>query len=287
MDAGRERARRLVRRVARRAGLQTVRADFNSPLVDPLTLSPETWERPAPMPGLNLDLDRQLEEIERRLARFFPELRDEGAFKLANPMYGALDAHVLYALVRQRQPMRVLELGSGYSTLVIQQALAANGEGARHEIVDPYPSPLLTGIADRVAVRPESAATVERTPFEALGPNDMLFVDTTHTVRPGGEVVRIVLELLATLRPGVIVHFHDFFRPFEYPRALYEQFDVHWQEHYLLQGFLAYNPGFAVLLANHALWRLRRRQILRLLPGLAEEIEPSALWLERRASEVF
>jgi hypothetical protein len=77
------------------------------------------------------------------------------------------------------------------------------------------------------------------------------------------------------------VHFHDFFRPFEYPRVLYERFDVHWQEQYLLQAFLAYNPHFEVVCSNHALWRLRREQVKRAFPGLRDGMEPSALWLRR------
>ncbi len=94
-------------------------------------------------------------------------------------------------------------------------------------------------------------------------------------------MVRLVLEVLPALEPGVIVHFHDFFRPFEYPRVLYDAFDVHWQEHYLLQAFLAYNSRFEVLISAHALWRLRRERVKQLFAGLMEGTEPSALWLRR------
>jgi hypothetical protein len=87
--------------------------------------------------------------------------------------------------------------------------------------------------------------------------------------------------LLPVLRRGVVVHFHDFFRPFEYPRILYERFNVHWQEQYLLQAFLSYNTNFEVLLSNHALWRLRRDRVRRLFPELREGMEPSALWFRR------
>jgi hypothetical protein len=110
----------------------------------------------------------------------------------------------------------VLELGSGYSTLVIQQALE---HGSSHEVVDPWPSHLIARLGGQVAIRSESAATVPAALFDALGEDDILFVDTSHTVRPGGEVVRLVLDVLPGLRQGVVVQFHDFFRPFEYPRV--------------------------------------------------------------------
>jgi hypothetical protein len=83
--------------------------------------------------------------------------------------------------------------------------------------------------------------------------------------------------VLPELRPGVVVQFHDFFRPFEYPRVLYERFDVHWQEQYLLLAFLAYNASFEILCANHALWCVERDRVKALFPALQEGMEPSAL----------
>jgi hypothetical protein len=225
------------------------------------------------MPGLELDLDGQLRMIEKELVPLmsgFSSLPE-------NPWYRPMDAHVLYAMVRRCRPARVLELGSGYSTLVIQQALE---QGASHEIVDPHPSGLIP--PQGVTVHRQSAAAVAQRLFDTLAERDILFVDTSHVIRPGGEVVRVVLELLPALAPGVTIHFHDFFRPFEYPRVLYEELDLHWQEQYLLQAFLAFNEEFEVLCANHALWRMRRERVKQLFPELREGMEPSALWVRRR-----
>jgi hypothetical protein len=160
---------------------------------------------------------------------------------------------------------------------VIQQALE---QGASHEIVDPHPSGLIP--PQGVTVHRQSAAAVAQRLFDTLAERDILFVDTSHVIRPGGEVVRVVLELLPALAPGVTIHFHDFFRPFEYPRVLYEELDLHWQEQYLLQAFLAFNEEFEVLCANHALWRMRRERVKQLFPELREGMEPSALWVRRR-----
>jgi hypothetical protein len=225
------------------------------------------------MPGLELDLDAQLRMIQEQLL----PLTEGFTPPPENPWYRPMDAHVLYAMVRRCRPSRVLELGSGYSTLVIHQALEP---GARHEVVDPHPSGLIP--PDGVTVHRRSAAAVPQHLFDALSERDILFVDTSHVIRPGGEVVRVVLEFLPALASGVTIHFHDFFRPFEYPRVLYEQLDLHWQEQYLLQAFLAFNEQFEVLCANHALWRLRRAEVKRLFPELREGMEPSALWFRRR-----
>ncbi len=279
----------LVRRVARRRlRLDVVRADFYSPIVDPDTLPAGTFERADPMPGLALQLDAQLsliDELGPLIAEFDAPLHgapDE--LHLDNPWYGPMDVHLLYAMLRHRPPVRVLELGSGFSTLTIERALQRNAHRAEHIVVDPFPSPLLTRLGGAIELRAESAADVPQALFDALGDGDVLFIDTSHVVRPGGEVVRLVLEVLAALRPGVTVHVHDIFRPYAYPRIFYERFNVHWQEQYLLQAFLAYNPHFDVLLANHALWRAHPRRMAAVFPGLRAPMQPSGFWLRRRGS---
>jgi hypothetical protein len=285
-------AREAVRRIARRAGFDVVRSDFYSPVVDPTALPSEIWERQSPMAGLKLDLDAQLRMIEERLmplmAEFQPPVHappGHADYFLENELYGPMDAHILYALVRQLRPRRVLELGSGYSTLVIEQALrrdAGGGREAIHEVIDPWPSPVLAAAGGLLQVHAQSGATAPAALFDSLDDGDILFVDTSHTVQPGGEVVRLVLEVLPALAPGVLVHFHDIYRPFEYPRVFYELFNVHWQEQYLLQAFLSFNPNFEVVCANHALWRLRRERVKAWFAGLREGMEPSGFWFRRR-----
>jgi hypothetical protein len=278
-------ARGLLRRAARRLGYDAVKADYYSPILDSSSVPAATWSQASPMHGIEFDLDGQQRMIEELLSGFIgefrPPLHARDGFHLENPWYGPMDAHVLYAMLRSERPGRVLELGSGYSTLVIEQALAANGDG-RHLVVDPFPSPVIDRHRDRLELHRESAASVDSRLFTELRAGEVLFVDTSHVVKPGGEVVRVVLDVLPQIAPGVLVHFHDFFRPFEYPRILYDRFNVHWQEHYLLQAFLAYNPHFEILCANHALWRERRPWAVERFPGLRAGMEPSALWLRRR-----
>src|SRR5581483_11082477 len=88
-----------------------------------------------------------------------------------------------------------------------------------------------------------------------LGLGDVLFVDTTHTVKTGGDVTRIVLEFLPRLAPGVLVHLHDIFLPYEYPREWVVQERRAYAEQYLLQAFLAFNPTYEVVFPAHAVTR--------------------------------
>jgi hypothetical protein len=118
--------------------------------------------------------------------------------------------------------------------------------------------------------------------FTELADGDVLFIDTTHTVKPGNDVLRLLLGILPALAPGVVVHIHDFFRPFEYPRFFFEA-GSYWQEQYLVQAFLAFNEQFEVLIANHALGRLESDRLRAVIPGLPAGPPPgSALWLRRR-----
>ncbi len=285
----------ILRRIARGAGYHLVRANYYSPIPDLDEIPPRVWSDPDEMSGVAWDLDGQLSFLEHELGPWLSELGGPGSaprtregYFPQNEFFNVLDAEVLHAVLRRLRPSRVLELGSGFSTLVIAGATDRNAqEGApvRHEVYDPFPSPVLAGVRDRFELHGVGAAEIPLTRFAELRAGDVLFIDTTHTVKPAGDVVHVLLGALPLLAPGVVVHIHDFFRPFEYPRVLLTRFGSYWQEHYLVQAFLAFNPEYQVLCANHALSRLRRDRVQALVPGLDLGTVPSSLWLRRRMGE--
>jgi hypothetical protein len=140
--------------------------------------------------------------------------------------------------------------------MVIAAALGANdpeGEPARHLVIDPFPQfDLIGGIARPFELVEGSVTNVHLSEFEKLAANDILFVDTTHTVTVGGDVTFLILDVLPALRPEVHVHFHDIFMPYEYPRTFFEQ-GYNWAEQYLVQAFLQFNAEFEVLAPLHLL----------------------------------
>src|SRR4051812_37490320 len=155
--------RPLVRRAAKALGYQLVRANAYSPIPDVDALPEAIWDAAAPMPGVDLRLEAGLALLEDELAPFVAEYAPPAGppgtahgYYLGNPMYGGLDAEVLYALVRRLRPARVVEVGAGWSSLVIADAAARNAaEGAPvdHRIYDPRPSPLLAALGPGAAVR--------------------------------------------------------------------------------------------------------------------------------------
>ncbi len=92
--------------------------------------------------------------------------------------------------------------------------------------------------------------------FSTLSSGDVLFIDSSHTVKTGGDVTFLVEEVLPRLSPGVLVHFHDIFLPFEYPTDWVFAGRA-WNEQYLVRAFMAFNSAFRVLLA--AGWLVHHR----------------------------
>jgi hypothetical protein len=287
-------AYRGLRRGFAKVGLDVVVKTFYSPIPDLDQLPAETFSRTSALPGTGWDLDRQLEFV-RALRPLLAEFRtasasDDGAGDRwryrSNTSYVEADASMLYAMVRSLRPRRIVELGSGHSTLVAAQAArrnAAEGSPVTLEAYDPFPSVVGHELPGLSRLERIGAQQVPLQTFESLEAGDVLFVDTTHTVKVGSDVNFIVLEVLPRLREGVHVHLHDIFLPYEYPRQWLEDYGLYWTEQYLVHAFLIYNSGYEVLAAMHALQRDRRDAMAELLPPAAADWPGGAFWMRRTA----
>jgi hypothetical protein len=279
----------LARRVVAALGFELIYISYDSPVPDLNSLERGIFGRPSPMRGVEFDVERQLQLLEDELAgycrEFAPPLTEGdaggGCFYLRNGTYESVDAELLYAMVRRFKPRRVLELGSGYSTLIIREALARDVAASVDGVLrtyDPYRSDL---IPPEARVTPLPVQEIPEAVFQELEAGDLLFVDTSHTVKLGGDVNRIVLDLLPLLAPGVIVHFHDIFLPYPYSRAHLE--DAHfWTEQYLLQAFLSGNDSWEVLIGAHAIARAQPQRLALAIPSFAQGVNPGAFWIRRR-----
>jgi Methyltransferase domain len=242
--------------------------------------------------GIHLDPEAQLAWARRELAPYVREFGEpadlDDGFVLDNRYYEHGDAELAYAVVRHLRPQRVLELGSGSSTLVLARACRANERaGHRTELhsVDPAPArdvdADLPGLTSHRRLRAQEVPLAE---FRSLAASDVLFVDTSHTVKLGGEVAWLVLDVLPLLATGVWVHFHDIWLPYEYHRVLVEDMEMHWAEQYLLQAFLAGNPAFEVTLATQAIARADPGGLESLVPSYRGDNFPTSFWLRRTES---
>jgi methyltransferase family protein len=283
-------AYRGLRRATSKAGLQVVAKTFYSPIPDLEKLPAGTFERVSQLPGLTWELDGQVrfvhEQLGSAMRAFQPPLAADGNRWQYVPAesYSLADATLLYAMLRTLRPRRVVELGSGQSTLVSAQAArdnAADGDLLELEVYDPYPSVVTEELPGLARLERLAAQDVPMAAFERLSAGDVLFVDTTHTVKLGGDVNFIVLEVLPRLADGVVVHLHDIFLPYEYPRTWLEDYGLYWTEQYLVQAFLTFNARYEVLVALHALQRDRREQMSAVLTPSALDWPGGAFWIRR------
>lgn len=225
------------------------------------------------------------------IARDHPLAPSPGAttrYGVDNPNYGIGDASMLQAMLINFRPGRYLEVGSGYTTAL---ALDVNerflGGAMAVTAVEPYPA-LLDAVlrpgdtadgALEVIAAPVQSVPLER--FAELGDGDVLFIDSSHVLKTGSDVQFLYGEVLPALAPGVHVHVHDIFWPFEYLRHW-----VHagraWNEAYLLRAFLAHNPSFEITLWNHYLAIEHREVINAELPAMLETTG-GAIWIRRTA----
>jgi len=259
MPTARAIAKRLasvVRRVAEHAGVHVLPVHYYSPVpsLRELRRTRATWARKSELPGIETSLEAQERSLRAVVAPFAAEYAGNAAFRHATarefgPGYGYVEAQALHGVVRHFRPRRVVEVGSGVSTSCITAALAFNErEGAppcRVTCVEPAPSPALRTLRGvEILAAPVQTAPMEL--FRELGERDLLFIDSTHTVKPGGDVNHLILEVLPRLRPGVVVHLHDIYLPYDHqPDATDALF--HWTETSLLRAFLIGNARARIL----------------------------------------
>lgn len=244
---------------------------------------------PRCVPGIDLREAAQLALLERFVPfyaeiPFAPEQTPGLRYRFENGAYSYADAIMLYCMLRHAQPKRVIEIGSGHSSAA---ALDTSERFFDNRIetafVEPYPDLLLSllkpGDAERIEIIPKRLQDVPTALFSRLEANDVLFIDSTHVGKIGSDVNIIFAEILPALRPGVLVHFHDIFYPFEYPRYWIDEGRA-WNEAYMLRCFLQYNSAFRVELWNHYLAEFNRPWFEQHMP-LCLKNTGASLWLRR------
>jgi hypothetical protein len=250
-------------------GCLPMNVHFYSPIPDIRDLeSRKIWEKKSALPGIDFRPEEQLALLEQLGYEFGSECEWPLAptpisteFYLKNNSFSYGCAAALHTMIRHFKPRHFIEIGSGHSSKIISKALEMNNHddpslAPEYTIIDPYPNEMVsTQLSSVSKLVKEKVECVDPKLFETLGTNDILFIDSGHTVRTGGDVNFLFLEVLPRLQRGVVVHFHDINMPYEYSRAYFTnpQFRMFWTESYLLQAFLICNRDFEVLLAMNYL----------------------------------
>jgi hypothetical protein len=284
-----------------RHGFHVTPVHFYQPIPDTQNLPRTLWDRPSDIVGIDMNEPMQLNLLREQ----FPKFRNEyeqfairrtstsHQFHLNNGLFDGFDALVAYCMVRHFQPRLIIEVGSGFSSLLFNEAATKNKNSVL-VCIEPFPQEFLKqGIPRLQRLIEKKVEEIDLEFFSQLNSGDILFIDSSHTVKIGGDVNYLFLEVLPRLNPGVIVHIHDIFLPFEYRRDWVVEELRFWTEQYLLQAFLTFNSEFEVLMANSYMAHKYLEEVKAAFPSL-ERLNTSSpnsgkwgggsFWVRRKSS---
>jgi hypothetical protein len=238
------------------------------------------------MQGIEWDADAQLSWVSSMTSNFISEVSDLTRFRDITQGnfgqgFGPVESILLHCVIRTIAPRRVVEVGSGVSTMVMMHAIGINDSEGRDRsdmvCVEPFPGEDLRKVVG-ITLVDSMAQTVPDAVFDQLDSGDLLFVDSTHVVKTGSELTRIYLEVLPNLKPGVMVHIHDIYLPFNFaPDILGNLYD--WQETTLVAALLTGNPHLKVLASMSALHHTRSRELNAIFSQYRPHVMPSGLFV--------
>jgi hypothetical protein len=240
--------------------------------------------------GIEINGDKQIKLL-KQFQKYVSIIPFGDGFKQKNTRYffngdewySYGDAIVLFCMINYFKPERLIEVGSGYSSIVTLDTCELSNLNTKITFIEPYPELILSLLSDqddpeKLILRKE-VQTVNLSLFEDLNSGDILFVDSSHVVKFGSDVLFILTEVLPRLKPGVIIHFHDIFWPFEYPLEWLEQ-GFAWNEAYFLKALLINNKSYEILYFNDYMGQMHRDLVEQHMP-LALRNFGCGIWLKK------
>lgn len=215
---------------------------------------------------------------------FKDELAGENRYAFDNSAYAWGDGSVLHGMLRYFSPKRVIEIGSGWSSACMLDTVDKYLDGnCEIQFIEPYPQLLRTIVGptqSNVRIYENFVQSVPVDIYDALEPNDILLIDSTHIVKTGSDCCFEMFNILPRLKPGVIVHIHDMFWPFEYPRHWVVDENRSWNEIYAIRALLTDNPNWKIIMFNDYMERFESDLVKKTYPTFLKAAG-AALWLQR------
>lgn len=223
---------------------------------------------PTPeLEGIDLNLKMQKSILEK-FTQFYDEIpfsaKPESSLRyfFDNSFYSYTDGIILYSVIRHFQPKMIIEIGSGFSSALM---LDVNEIFFQNSIsltfIEPYPNRLqrLLRKEDKAncLVLKQKVQNVDKEEFRNLNEGDILFIDSSHVIKTASDVHHIIFNILPILQKGVLIHFHDIFFPFEYPKEWVLN-GYSWNESYFLRAFLMHNDQYEILLFSDYMHKFHR-----------------------------
>lgn len=248
-----------------RLGFHFQANNFYSPLNDCnfLQNNEDLWKNAYKPREIDWNLNGQMETAEL-VGKYVDELRDipkrqpSGKIEYCwdNNFWNNSDAIVQYGLLRALKPKKIIEIGCGWSSLLMKKALDRNNTPCQVTQIEPYPNRQIFDTLPQEWKHHE--CILQRAPlniFSELSDGDFCFYDGSHCVKTASDVNWFFFEILPRLAPGVVIHLHDIFLPDAYPDQWIFERGQTWNEQYILQAFLMYNRNYKIIMANRFLWK--------------------------------
>lgn len=280
---------RLSRSILLRVGVLPINDHYYEPLFHPKHLfKPLSDDRH--LPGINLNTNEQLSildtfDFNSEIIEIPDDYVDNLTFHFKNGSFESGDADYWYNLIRIKKPKTIIEIGSGHSTKMAQLAIRKNKQNnenyvCNHICIEPYEMPWLEKLNDIQVLR-KKVESVDIDFFKKLNENDILFIDSSHIIRPQGDVLFEFLEILPTLNKGVIVHIHDIFTPKDYLEEWVTKHHKLWNEQYLLEAFLTSNSQWSIIGALNYLKNNHFEALKNKCPKLDQSREPGSFYIQK------
>jgi hypothetical protein len=281
----------MTTRVLKKIGLFPIRAHYYEPLFQNSALS-SSLSQDRSLPGIDWNQPKQLAFLDRLTFRTElvkmkwdePPATPNG-FYVHNGGFESGDAEFLYQFLRATKPRRVIEIGSGNSTKVAMQALRRNTEESGIEVVhtciEPYEMDWLESVPQIEVIR-RKVEDCDLDWSKELCDGDLLFIDSSHMIRPQGDVLKEYLDIFPQLASGVYIHVHDIFSPKDYPRQWVVDEVRFWNEQYLLEALLSNSNRYEVIGALNYLKHSQYDRMKEVCPYLTAEREPGSFYMKVR-----
>jgi methyltransferase family protein len=232
------------------------------------------WMKPFSMTHIaGADREQQMRFLSeictpRRERLATSQIYDDACRRAAEKGYNLIDGQVLHCFTHWARPARIVQVGCGVSTAIILSALKDAGTKSAIQCIEPYPSEFLKTAAKQndLELIPQKAQEVPLQTLTNLQKGDFLFVDSTHSVMPGSEVNRIMLEVIPRLPPGCFIHFHDIYFPYDYQRGLLSDELFFSSETPLLMALLTDNPKLTIRASLSMLHYAHPNELAEILP---------------------
>lgn len=238
--------------------------------------------------GIDLNINSQLKFL--KILTFSKELlqmklkkkSSNYKFTIKNGSFENGDADFYYQIIRYLKPRKIIEIGSGHSTQICLEAINKNNLETGHKTnllcIEPYENKWLEKINTKIIRK--KIENVHLDWNKELDKGDILFIDTSHIIRPEGDVLKIFFEILPALKNGVIVHIHDIFTPKNYPKEWLCNHVRLWNEQYLVEALLMNNKRYKIISALNFLKNNFYKDLKIVCPYLEKDHQPSSLYLK-------